>query len=124
MVEDTDRQEVGFQLGTIVSTILSAPINLSALIYGVRYAMPGGEVGTVTAELRASTQGTITGTIDVVTLNNPNNPDERDYIGERPLYKVEAGQDVVGVVVSPTGANASIDGALTYANVPGRQTGA
>ena len=124
MVEDTDREVVGFQLGTIGGTILSAPINYSVLIYGIRYALPGAEVGTITAELRAATFGTITGTIDVVTLNTPNNPSIRDSVGERPFYRLEAGQQLVGVIVSPTGATGSLEGALTYAYIPGKVKGA
>lgn len=122
MVQDTDRLTKGFQLGTAISTILSAPINYSAVIYGFRYAQPGAEIGTITAEVLASTAGTLTGTIDVVTLESPSNLTQRDSVGERPVARLEAGQDLVGRVTTPT--TGSIEASITYAYLPGRFVGA
>jgi hypothetical protein len=126
MGQYTDRQVQGFQLGPVIGTILYVPVNFSALIYSFRY-VTGGVAGTVAAtivaEMRASTQGTITGTVDTVMLV-PGTPMERDSLGEAPLARVEGGQNLVGVVVFPTGAAGSIEGVLEYEYVPGRLAGA
>lgn len=123
IVADTDRQEIGFTLGTLTSTIIGAPVNLSLLIYGIRYANPATASGTVTAQLTAfqpfPPPGMVVGTIDVVTLT-PNLPSVRDAVGERPLYRLQAGQFLLGVITSPGTIGASLQGALTFAYIPGR----
>lgn len=75
------RQTVTTIIGTTLATILPAPPpQMSVEIYATRYALGSGVVGTVTGYLINSPvtglpsggyapEGTIAGTIDVITLN-------------------------------------------------------
>src|SRR5579875_4171847 len=75
---DTDRLTKGFNIGTVLGTILVAPYNYSAEIYGFRYANPNPLV-TVMAELTSQSSGTITATIDEVVLT-PGQPVARESL--------------------------------------------
>jgi hypothetical protein len=122
MVQYIDRETIGFVVGTVLGTIISAPVNYSLLIYGFRYIAPASATGTVSGVLMNQRLGTVLGTVDVVTINS-NSPDVRDQPGETPVSKLEAGQTLVGVVVQPSGATASLQGVMVYAYAPGRVQG-
>jgi hypothetical protein len=115
---DYDRETQGFQLGTLLSTILYCPINFTAEIYGFSYVANQTGVGTIVAELLNQISGTITGTIDVVDVQ-PGTP-VRDAYTVHAKARVKSGAYLVGRVVTPTGATGSLEGVLTYALVPGR----
>jgi hypothetical protein len=118
---DTDRLTKGFNIGTVLGTILVAPYNYSAEIYGFRYANPN-PLATVMAELTSQSSGTITATIDEVVLT-PGQPVVRDSLAERPLAVLQAGDALMGAVIVPTGAAGSIMGVIVYKWVPGRLKG-
>jgi len=122
MVQYTDRETIGFIVGTVVGTVISAPVNYSILIYGFRYTAPAAVTGTVSGVMMNQRLGTILGTLDVVTINS-SLPDVRDQPAETPISKLEAGQTLVGVVIQPSGATASLQGVLVYAYAPGRTQG-
>lgn len=124
-VGNNDRLVAGFTLGTVVGTIFTTPINFSAYIYGWRYANPlsSGTVGTVVAEMLTYRLGTLTGTVDVTQVVGNLNSAPRDVPGEIPWGRVEAGDSLVGVIISPNGATASIIGAVAYRLYPGRLSG-
>jgi len=116
---DTDRRTKGFNIGgTVLGTILVAPYNYSAEIYGFRYALPNA-TATVLVELTSQSAGTITATIDEVTLT-PAQPTVRDSVAERPLAVLEAGDALLGGVTPSTG---SVMGVIVYKFVPGRLKG-
>ncbi len=119
--QDYDRETIGFQLGTLISTILYCPINFYGEIYGMVYVNNSTAAGTIVAELNTQSSGTITGTVDVVTVQ-PGVP-IRDAYTTHAKGRIKAGEYLVGRVVTPTGAVGSLEGVLTYAYVPGRQQG-
>lgn len=123
-MSEYDRQVKGFQLGTVLGTILYTPINFNCEIYGFRYASGyiGGDPATVEAELYSQSQGTLTGTVDVVDWI-PQMTGARDSTAERPISKIEGGEYLTGVVVNPTATEASIEGVLIYRYTPGRLVG-
>jgi hypothetical protein len=114
------KDQIGFMLGTQLGTILYVPVNFTALIYGFRYIGEiGGNVGTVVAEIKTQDSGTITGTIDVVSVQ-PGGYSPRDSVSGHAIARGNAGEYIVGAVVQPTNNTGSIEGVMTYAFVPGR----
>jgi hypothetical protein len=114
------KDQIGFMLGTQLGTILYVPVNFTALIYGFRYIGEiGGNVGTVVAEIKTQDSGTITGTIDVVSVQ-PGGYSPRDSVSGYAIARGNAGEYIVGAVVQPTSNTGSIEGVMTYAFVPGR----
>ena len=89
---------------------------MTGLIYGFKYANPSTAAGTVVAQMLSQKLGTLTGTIDIVSVET--GVPERDSIGERPIAVVNAGEYLVGQVITPQPG--SLEGALIYAYVPGR----
>ena len=128
---NNDRLTQGFWVGTIVGTILTTPENLSAYILGFKYSLPtiaqyaGTILSTilgVAAEMRTYRLGTLTGTIDAFVLNSAQ-PTIRDGFGSHPVARIEAGDSLVGVIIIPTGAAASLEGIVGYKYAPGRFSG-
>jgi hypothetical protein len=114
------KDQIGFMLGTQLGTILYVPVNFTALIYGFRYIGEiGGNVGTVVAEIDTQKLGTITGTIDVVSVQ-PGGYSPRDSVSGHAIARGNAGEYIVGAVVQPTNNSGSIEGVMIYAFVPGR----
>ncbi len=114
------KDQIGFYLGTQLGTILYVPVNFTALIYGFRYVGEiGGNVGTIAAEIKTQKLGTITGTIDAVSLQ-PGVFSPRDSVSSHAIARGNAGEYIVGAVVQPTNGTGSIEGVMTYAFVPGR----
>ena len=118
MVQLIDREQLGFIVGTVNATIAAAPVNYSILIYGFRYIDPAVAVGTVSGILMNARLGTILGTVDVFSIQPGQNT--RDQMRRDPQLKLEAGQQLVGLVTSGVG---SIQGVMVYAYAPGRVTG-
>jgi len=117
---NNDRIVTGFAIGTAFGTIFTSPINYSALVFGFRYAnaLNSGTIGTVVVEMRTARLGTFTGTIDVAQTSG--SPPVRAVPGEIPWGRVEAGDSLVGAIVSPSAAG-SIEGVVSYRYMPGRQ---
>src|SRR5579875_3243028 len=115
---DTDRLTKGFNIGTVLGTILVAPYNYSAEIYGFRYANPN-RLATVMADLTRQSSGTITAPMDDVVIT-PGQPVVRDSLAETPFAVPQAGDALMGAVIVPTGAAGSIMGVIVYKWVPGR----
>src|SRR5579875_1817474 len=107
---DTDRLTKGFNIGTVLGTILVAPYNYSAEIYGFRYANPN-PLATVMAELTSQSAATIPATIDAVVLT-PGQPVVRDSLAERPLAVLQAGDALMGAAKVPTGSTGTIMGVI------------
>ena len=118
MVQLTDREQIGFVIGTITGTIITAPVNYSIIGYGFRYTDPAVAAGTVSGVLMNQRLGTILGTVDAFSIQPGQNI--RDQMRRDPQLKLEAGQQLVGLVTSGAG---SIQGVFVYAYVPGRVTG-
>jgi hypothetical protein len=117
----TDREQIGFTIGSSLGTILYAPINLSALIYGFRYLPLNTALGTIVGgtiigELLRQRSGTITGTIDVI--GEPTIEAVRDSVGESPIAVLGGGDFLVGQLLSPS--LGSIIGVMSYEWVPVR----
>src|SRR5579875_3687870 len=94
---DTDRLTKGFNIGTVLGTILVAPYNYSAEIYGFRYANPN-PLATVMAELTSQSSGTMTATIDEV-VHTAGESVVRHSLGERPLAVLQVGVAIMGAVI-------------------------
>jgi hypothetical protein len=93
------KDQIGFYLRTQLGTILYVPINFTALIYGFRYIGEiGGSVGTVVAEIDTQKSGTITGTIDVVSVQ-PGRFSPRDSVSGHAIARGNAGEYIVGAVL-------------------------
>ena len=120
---NNDRITTGFGVGTIVGTIFTAPINYSAYIFGFKYDSPynSGTIGTITVAVNTYRLGTLTGTVDTLTLV-PGSPNVRDGFGENPVARVEAGDSLTAVITAPSAAG-SIIGVVSYRYIPGRTTG-
>ena len=112
----TTRDQIGFQLGTQLATILYVPVNFTALIYGFRYIANMTGAGTVVGELRTQRLGTLTGTIDVISVQPGS--EIRDGAHEHPIARGNAGEYIVGVVLGPS--TGSIEGSMIYSYAPGR----
>ena len=118
-----DRLTTGFIAGTVTGTILSAPVNYSAYIWSFRYTYASAVgTGTVLAEIITQRLGTLTGTIDVVTLTAAIG-NVRDSVPSHPIGRVEAGDQLCSLILLPSAAAASIMGVVSYQYVPGRLTG-
>jgi hypothetical protein len=120
-----ERLTQGFIVGTIQGTIISAPINYSAYLMGFKYTMPIGSgtigVATVLAQITTQRFGTVTGTVDVFNASAAVG-NVRDSFSH-PVGRLEAGDQLVGLITIPTGSNASILGVVEYRWIPGRLQG-
>jgi len=117
MTEVYDVRTIGFIAGTVpVPITATVPSMMVGVIFHAKYAL-GGQTGTVTAYLAQRRAGTITGTLDVVTLT-PNVP-TYPLIGEGRLDSIVAVVDPGHEVVAFT-STGSVIGRILFGYAYGR----